>query len=103
MTFRRTLKFLCGAALLTMFATTQLALAQGSGKTEMLWLGQAISILGDQFHLIALPWLVLQLTGDALATGTVGRDCSGVGPARNHGGGDPRGAAIRGLLQRDPS
>lgn len=38
---------------------------------RLLALGQGISILGDQFHLIALPWLVLQLTGNALATGTV--------------------------------
>ena len=28
-------------------------------------------MLGDQFYLIALPWLVLQLTGDALVVGTV--------------------------------
>jgi MFS family permease len=27
-------------------------------------------VLGDQFYLIALPWLVLQLTGSALALGT---------------------------------
>jgi MFS family permease len=38
---------------------------------RLLWIGQAISVIGDQFHLIALPWLVLQLTGDALAMGTV--------------------------------
>jgi len=38
---------------------------------RLLWIGEAISILGDQFHLIALPWLVLKLTGDALAMGTV--------------------------------
>ena len=38
---------------------------------RLLALGQGISVLGDQFHLIALPWLVLQLTGNALATGTV--------------------------------
>ncbi len=37
----------------------------------LLWAGEAISLLGDQFHLIALPWLVLQLTGDALAVGGV--------------------------------
>ncbi len=37
----------------------------------LLWLGEAISLIGDQFHLVALPWLVLQLTGDALAMGTV--------------------------------
>ena len=33
---------------------------------RLLWLGQAVSHLGDQFHLIALPWLVLALTGDPL-------------------------------------
>jgi MFS family permease len=38
---------------------------------RLLWIGQGISVLGDQFYLIALPWLVLQLTGDALAVGTV--------------------------------
>ena len=38
---------------------------------RLLWIGQGISVLGDQFYMIALPWLVLQLTGDALAVGTV--------------------------------
>lgn len=38
---------------------------------RLLWGGEAISLLGDQFYLIALPWLVLQLTGDALAVGAV--------------------------------
>ena len=38
---------------------------------RLLWIGELISLLGDQFYLIALPWLVLQLTGDAFATGTV--------------------------------
>ena len=36
-----------------------------------LWIGEGISLLGDQFYLIALPWLVLSLTGNALAVGTV--------------------------------
>ncbi|PKQ21495.1 MAG: hypothetical protein CVT65_18260 [Actinobacteria bacterium HGW-Actinobacteria-5] len=36
-----------------------------------LWLGQAVSHLGDQFHLVALPWLVLALTGDPLQLGLV--------------------------------
>jgi len=37
------------------------------------WLagGGLISMLGDQFTLLALPWLVLRLTGDPLALGTV--------------------------------
>ena len=38
---------------------------------RLLWIGEAISLLGDQFYMIALPWLVLQLTGDAFAMGTV--------------------------------
>ena len=38
---------------------------------RLLWIGEAISVIGDQFYMIALPWLVLQLTGDALAMGTV--------------------------------
>src|SRR6185436_8000390 len=38
---------------------------------RLLWLGQSVSILGDQFYLVALPWLVLHLTGSALALGTV--------------------------------
>jgi MFS family permease len=36
-----------------------------------LWIGSTISLLGDQFYLVALPWLVLQLTGSGLALGTV--------------------------------
>ena len=37
------------------------------------WLlgGGIVSLLGDQFTLIALPWLVLKLTGDALTLGAV--------------------------------
>ena len=37
------------------------------------WLtgGAFLSMLGDQFTLIALPWLVLQMTGDTLVLGTV--------------------------------
>lgn len=38
---------------------------------RLLWLGEGISLLGDQFGLIALPWLVLQLTNDAFAMGIV--------------------------------
>src|SRR5262245_47794472 len=38
---------------------------------RFLWLGEGVSILGTQFHLVALPWLVLSLTGSSLALGTV--------------------------------
>lgn len=38
---------------------------------RLLWIGSGIAVLGDQFYLVALPWLVLQLTGSALAMGTV--------------------------------
>jgi Na+/melibiose symporter-like transporter len=36
---------------------------------RLLWVGEAISSLGDQFALIALPWLALVLTGSPLALG----------------------------------
>lgn len=38
---------------------------------RLLWFGEAVSALGDQFALIALPWLALVLTGSALALGSV--------------------------------
>ena len=31
----------------------------------------AVSLLGDQFYLVALPWVVLQITGSAVAMGTI--------------------------------
>ena len=37
-----------------------------------LWLiGGTISFLGDQFYLVALPWLVLQQAGSAIAMGAI--------------------------------
>jgi len=40
---------------------------------NFLWFigGGTLSLLGDQFTLIALPWLVLTMTGDTLVLGTV--------------------------------
>src|SRR3989475_1288107 len=39
---------------------------------RLLFIGQAVSLLGDQFYLIALPWLVLhELNGSGLALGTI--------------------------------
>ncbi len=38
---------------------------------RLLWSGELVSLLGDQFTLTALPWLVFQLTGDSVAMGTV--------------------------------
>src|SRR5579871_3938442 len=38
---------------------------------RMYWIGAAISLMGDQFYLVALPWVVLQMTGSAIAVGTV--------------------------------
>lgn len=35
------------------------------------WLGETVSLLGDQFHFVALAWLTLQLTGSGLALGAV--------------------------------
>ena len=38
---------------------------------RLLAIGQLISALGDQFYLVAIPWLALQMTGSALTAGTV--------------------------------
>src|SRR5574342_999196 len=38
---------------------------------RLLWLGESVSLLGDQFYFIALPWLVFQMSGSALAFGTI--------------------------------
>jgi MFS family permease len=38
---------------------------------RLLWIGSLISYVGAQLTLIAFPWLVLKLTGDPLAIGTV--------------------------------
>jgi MFS family permease len=51
--------------------------AFSSREYRLLWAGQAISFLGDQFHLVALPWLVLSLTRDPLQLGLV-LACSGI-------------------------
>ncbi len=37
---------------------------------RLVWIGELVSVFGDQFYLVALPWLVLQVTGSALAVGT---------------------------------
>jgi MFS family permease len=38
---------------------------------RMVWIGETVSMFGDQFYLVALPWLALALTGSSLALGLV--------------------------------
>jgi MFS family permease len=38
---------------------------------RLLMTGTTISLLGDQCYIVALPWLVLQITGSAVAMGTI--------------------------------
>jgi MFS family permease len=38
---------------------------------RFLFTGESVSLLGDQFHFVALAWLTLQLTGSGLALGSV--------------------------------
>jgi len=38
---------------------------------RLLFSGETISVIGDQFQFVALAWLTLQLTGSGLAPGTV--------------------------------
>jgi MFS family permease len=42
-----------------------------NAKFRSLWTGWSISSFGDQFYLVALPWLILQLTGSSVALGTI--------------------------------
>ncbi|NJM69714.1 MAG: MFS transporter [Scytonema sp. RU_4_4] len=37
----------------------------------LLYIGESISLLGDQFYLVALPWLTIQLTHSPVSLGTV--------------------------------
>ena len=43
----------------------------GSSTFRKLWIGLALSLMGDFFNYIAMAWLVLSLTGSSLALGTV--------------------------------
>jgi MFS family permease len=43
----------------------------GNRNFRLLFLGQGTSLIGDQFYMIALPWLVLLMTGDAAQLGLV--------------------------------
>ncbi|HUI83061.1 MAG TPA: MFS transporter [Candidatus Binatia bacterium] len=45
--------------------------ALGVRNFRLLWIGETVSLLGDQFYLVALPWLALQLRGSGLALGSV--------------------------------
>jgi MFS family permease len=38
---------------------------------RLFFTGSTISLVGDQFYFVALPWLVLQQTGSAIAMGTI--------------------------------
>ena len=38
---------------------------------RLFWIGTPTSLIGDQLSFVALPWLVLKLTGDPLAMGSV--------------------------------
>src|SRR5450759_196891 len=40
-------------------------------RFRLLWVSEAVSVLGDQFQYIALAWLVISLTGSGLALGAV--------------------------------
>ncbi len=48
-----------------------MARVMGVHDFRLLFVGATTSLLGDQFALIATPWLVLQLTGDPLILGIV--------------------------------
>ncbi|MFH2133291.1 MAG: MFS transporter [bacterium] len=43
----------------------------GLRNLRLLWIGEGVSVLGSQFYLIALPWLVLKMTDDPFQMGSV--------------------------------
>ncbi len=45
--------------------------AAGVRDFRLMWASEGVSVLGDQFHAVALSWLVITLTGSGLALGTV--------------------------------
>jgi hypothetical protein len=38
---------------------------------RLLWMGENVSLFGDQFYFLALPWLIFQMTGSMMAFGTL--------------------------------
>jgi MFS family permease len=52
---------------------SRLALIQPLRERDfrLVFSGESVSLLGDQFHFVALAWLTLQLTGSGVALGTV--------------------------------
>jgi len=38
---------------------------------RFLWFGESISVCGTQFNLVALPWLILQMSGSGLTLGEI--------------------------------
>jgi len=58
-------------------ATLSIAASSGSRNPlrnsgfRLLWMGRSVSVLGDQFYLVALPWLILQYTDSAVSLGTI--------------------------------
>lgn len=38
---------------------------------RLLWVGESVSLIGNQFYLVALPWLALRLTSSGFAIGAV--------------------------------
>lgn len=55
----------------TTSAQNPMGRVMGLRDFRLLFSGATTSLLGDQFTLIATPWLVLQLTNDPMALGTV--------------------------------
>ena len=60
-------------ALVEPVARSRFALIQPLRERDfrLVFSGESISLLGDQFHFVALAWLTLQLTGSGVALGTV--------------------------------
>lgn len=45
--------------------------ALGVSNFRIFWIGETVSLVGNQFYVVAFPWLVLRLTHSGLALGTL--------------------------------
>ena len=60
-----------GARTLGRFARVPLLAPLANRDYRFVWLGESVSLLGDQFNTVALAWLVLGLTGSGFALGVI--------------------------------
>lgn len=62
-----------GTALINRIASGRFPMVRALGipNFRLFWVGETVSLMGNQFYVMAFPWLVLKLTNSGLALGTL--------------------------------